>query len=205
MKWEPVLVMLALVAIGLWVTYAPATPHALRPGAETTKFTLGASKGELEIVGDTAGSRSFRFLPKSGRATEPMSEAEVRRFLGDDIVDQAVTSSGNKLFRALNITSWGSFVWLSIGFVGQVLFAGRMIVQWIVSEKRKQSHIPESFWWFSLIGGAMLLVYFAWRQDPIGVLGQTPNVVIYVRNIRLIRKQRRRDAKLAAPSTEERS
>jgi len=41
----------------------------------------------------------------------------------------------------------------------------------------------------------MLLIYFIWRQDPIGVLGQAPNVVIYVRNIRLIRKQRRRDAK----------
>ncbi len=195
MKWEPLLVMLLLVGVGFWITYRPGTRHALRPGAETSKFTIGAAKGELEVLEALAGVRTYRFLPKTGDPSPVLSESQITSLLGPEIVDQAVSTSGNRLFRALNISSWGSFVWLSIGFVGQVLFAGRMVLQWIVSEKKKQSHIPESFWWFSLIGGGMLLIYFIWRQDPIGVLGQAPNVVIYVRNIRLIRKQRRRDAK----------
>lgn len=195
MKWEPLLAMVALLALGMWVVYGPSIRHDLRPDATTSKFTFGAAKGELEAVTTPDGQRTFRFLPQKGTPTPILSEAQLRATFGDAITDQAVNVSGNTLFRALNITSWTSFVWLSVGFLGQMLFFGRMFVQWLVSEKKKQSHIPESFWWFSLLGGVMLFVYFAWRQDPIGVIGQTSGVVIYARNIRLIYKRRRRDAR----------
>jgi lipid-A-disaccharide synthase-like uncharacterized protein len=66
------------------------------------------------------------------------------------------------------------------------------MIQWIVSERQKQSVVPEAFWWLSLAGGIALFAYFAWRQDIVGVLGQTSGVVIYARNIRLIHKRRRR-------------
>jgi lipid-A-disaccharide synthase-like uncharacterized protein len=80
---------------------------------------------------------------------------------------------------------------------------GRMLIQWIVSEKERRSHITPAFWWFSLLGGTMLFVYFVWRQDPIAIFGQSTGVVIYARNLRLIYKQRRRDARAAAASAME--
>lgn len=198
MKWEPVLAMVALLALGLWVVYGPSIRHDLRPGATTAKFTLGGAKGELEVVGEEPGARSIRFLPRSGAAGPVVPESQLEAVMGPEAAQQALALSGNTLFRALNITSWASLAWLTIGFVGQGLFFGRMLVQWIVSERLRQSHIPESFWWFSFLGGMMLFVYFAWRQDPVGVIGQTSGVVIYARNIRLIHKQRRRQARESA-------
>lgn len=198
MKWEPVAAMAALLLLGLWVVYGPQVRHDLRPGAATTKFVVGAAKGELEVVADPRGARTFRFLPNRGQPSPVLSEAQLRATLGDDATDQAIAITGSTLFRALNVTGWGSLAWVAIGLAGQVLFFGRMLVQWIVSERKRQSHIPESFWWYSLLGGILLFTYFAWRQDPIGVLGQTSGVVIYARNIRLIHKHRRRAQRAAA-------
>jgi lipid-A-disaccharide synthase-like uncharacterized protein len=67
-----------------------------------------------------------------------------------------------------------------------------MLLQWFVSERKRESVIPEAFWWLSLIGGVALFAYFVWRQDIVGVLGQSSGLVIYARNIRLIYKQRKR-------------
>ncbi len=205
MKWEPLAAMLLLLLVGMWVVYAPSLRHDLRPGATSAAFQIGGGKGELEVLTEPDGRRTFRMLPSAGPASPVRSEAEMRAFLGDAVIDRAVDVSGNALFRLLHITGWGSFVWLTIGALGQTLFFGRMFIQWLVSERKRESHIPESFWWFSFFGGVMLFVYFAWRQDPIGVIGQTSGVVIYARNIRLIHKQRQRAARAAAapsnPST----
>ncbi len=75
---------------------------------------------------------------------------------------------------------WG---WLAFGYTGQALFTGRMLVQWIATEKHKESVIPVLFWWFSLIGGMILLVYFLRRGDPVGILGQLFGSVVYARNL----------------------
>ena len=104
------------------------------------------------------------------------------------------------MFKALNITTWTNMVWIGIGLLGQVAFSGRMILQWIVSEKHRRSVISESFWWFSLFGGLTLFSYFVWRADPVGILGQASGIVIYIRNIRLLRKHARREARAAAPA-----
>ncbi|MGD9688220.1 MAG: lipid-A-disaccharide synthase N-terminal domain-containing protein [Phycisphaerales bacterium] len=197
MKWEPVAAMVALLLLGMWVVYGPQIRHELRPDVVTTKFVIGGAKGELEMATDAAGARSFRLLPASGRASRVFTEQEFRSLVGDDIADHALRTLGNTLFRALNVTGYGSLVWVVVGFAGQMLFFGRMLIQWVVSEKRREVAIPESFWWFSLFGGVLLFTYFAWRQDPIGVLGQTSGVVIYARNIRLLHKRRARDARSA--------
>jgi lipid-A-disaccharide synthase-like uncharacterized protein len=61
-----------------------------------------------------------------------------------------------------------------------------MLVQWIATEKRRQSVVPALFWWFSLFGGLVLLIYFLRRGDPVGALGQLFGFVVYARNLMLI-------------------
>ena len=61
-----------------------------------------------------------------------------------------------------------------------------MLVQWLTSEKSKRSVVPVSFWWMSLVGATMLLVYFIWRRDIVGILGQATGWIIYIRNLVLI-------------------
>jgi len=81
--------------------------------------------------------------------------------------------------------------WLLLGFAGQALFSARFLVQWISSERRKQSFIPIAFWYFSLAGGATLFAYALHIGDPVFILGQSMGVLIYSRNLYFIHKQRR--------------
>lgn len=76
-----------------------------------------------------------------------------------------------------------------LGFIGQAMFSMRFIIQWIASEKAKKSVIPFSFWIFSLSGSSLLLIYAIYRKDPVFILGQAPNLLIYSRNIWLIKKK----------------
>lgn len=77
--------------------------------------------------------------------------------------------------------------WLAIGFLGQALFSARFLVQWMISEIRRESVVPYIFWWFSLAGGATLLAYAIWRQDPVFITGQAFGLIVYMRNLMLIR------------------
>ncbi|MGE3175115.1 MAG: lipid-A-disaccharide synthase N-terminal domain-containing protein [Planctomycetota bacterium] len=88
----------------------------------------------------------------------------------------------------LNVSSPAGFAWVLLGLLGQVLFTGRMLVQWLVSERSGRSVVPPAFWWMSLVGATMLLVYFVWRKEPIGVLGQATGWFIYVRNLWMIHR-----------------
>jgi len=80
--------------------------------------------------------------------------------------------------------------WLALGFAAQALFAGRFIVQWIASERKRRSVVPVAFWYLSIAGSAMLLVYAIHRRDPVFILGQSTGVLIYGRNLHLIRRTR---------------
>jgi lipid-A-disaccharide synthase-like uncharacterized protein len=79
-------------------------------------------------------------------------------------------------------------IWLGIGFLGQGLFFGRWVVQWITSEKRAESQVPISFWYMSLIGGLITLAYAIYRKDPVFIAGQSIGSVVYIRNLMLIRR-----------------
>lgn len=81
-------------------------------------------------------------------------------------------------------------VWLGIGFLAQLMFSMRFILQWIASERAKRSVMPEVFWYFSVAGGAMLFAYAIYRGDPVFILGQGMGLFIYARNIQLIWKQK---------------
>lgn len=75
-----------------------------------------------------------------------------------------------------------------LGFVGQFFFSMRFVVQWIASEKHKKSVVPLSFWIFSILGSSLLLIYAIYRKDPVFILGQAPNLLIYFRNIWFIKR-----------------
>ena len=82
-------------------------------------------------------------------------------------------------------------LWIGIGFAGQLLFTSRFLVQWIASERRRESVVPVAFWWFSLAGGVTLLSYALWRHDPVFILGQAMGLVVYARNLALIHAKNR--------------
>ena len=82
--------------------------------------------------------------------------------------------------------------WVIVGFAGQALFMMRFLIQWLSSEKARRSVIPNAFWFFSLGGGAILLIYALHKRDPVFALGQGLGLFIYLRNFALILKARRR-------------
>tara|TARA_B100000941_G_C28115125_1_gene355225 strand:+ start:80 stop:418 length:339 start_codon:yes stop_codon:yes gene_type:complete len=82
-----------------------------------------------------------------------------------------------------------SLSWLVVGFLGQLFFSARFIVQWIYSEINKKSIIPLAFWFFSILGGVTLLAYAIHRKDPVFILGQSAGLLIYGRNLYFINKQ----------------
>jgi len=81
--------------------------------------------------------------------------------------------------------------WIVLGFVAQAMFTMRFVVQWLASEREKRSVVPIAFWFFSLGGGTLLLVYAIQRQDPVFIAGQAMGLFIYVRNLWLIFNERR--------------
>lgn len=85
----------------------------------------------------------------------------------------------------------GKAIWLVVGFAGQAMFFMRFLVQWIQSEREGRSVVPIAFWYFSILGGLTLLTYALYRRDPVFIAGQSTGVLIYGRNLHLIRRERR--------------
>jgi len=81
--------------------------------------------------------------------------------------------------------------WVVLGFVAQALFMMRFLVQWVASERAKRSVVPIAFWFFSLGGGALLLIYSIQREDPVFIAGQALGLFIYIRNLWLIANERK--------------
>lgn len=80
-------------------------------------------------------------------------------------------------------------IWIATGFLGQGLFFGRWIVQWLASERSASSKVPISFWYLSLIGGLITLAYAIYRKDPVFIAGQSIGSIVYVRNLMLIYRE----------------
>jgi lipid-A-disaccharide synthase-like uncharacterized protein len=85
-------------------------------------------------------------------------------------------------------------IWLIIGFLGQGFFFMRFIVQWIASERARKSIVPNAFWFFSIGGGIVLLIYAIYRADPVFIAGQALGLVIYSRNIFFVFREKREAA-----------
>ena len=93
-------------------------------------------------------------------------------------------------FSELWNASGGEKVWLAVGLGGQLLFTARFVIQWIVSERKKRSVIPVAFWYLSLAGSLVLLIYAIHIRNLVFLLGFSFNSVVYLRNLRLIYRQR---------------
>lgn len=100
----------------------------------------------------------------------------------------------DRVFAILHVSGWGEFWWVAFGLLGQLMFTGRFLVQWIASERARRSVVPLAFWYLSMAGGLILLSYAIWRRDVVFILGQSTGVFIYARNLYLIHRERNADA-----------
>lgn len=96
------------------------------------------------------------------------------------------------ILSLMHVETSADALWVIVGLLGQLMFTGRFIVQWIASEKAGRSVVPIAFWYFSILGGLIVLAYGLRKLDPVIILGQLPGTVIYSRNLWLIYKEKRR-------------
>jgi lipid-A-disaccharide synthase-like uncharacterized protein len=163
----PVLVWFVLVQTGQ--IGKPGEP--LRP-----PFNLSDRIVTIEVAPDSEGTLRARFDGWKEGDPELSADEFYTEVLGR-------TRTLPAIYRILDVTSLTGVLWVVFGFAGQAVFMGRMIAQWLASEKAKSSVVPPIFWWMSLLGSSMLMVYFLWRKDLVGFLGQSTGWVIYIRNL----------------------
>jgi hypothetical protein len=198
MKWEPGVLMVLVLGIGVWLVMGPHGVNK-RAGAQFVDFQVGSQKGIVEYFEPAAGAEpQLQVKLRGGFESPVMGPAEFKKQFGEQAYKGVAEIGSNPVFRMTKSTSWGSVAWFSVGMLGQIVFGGRMIVQWLASEKSKKSVVPPVFWWLSLFGGVTVFAYFVWRQDLVGVLGQCSGIVVYARNLKLIAKQKKRAEQEAA-------
>lgn len=90
------------------------------------------------------------------------------------------------------MVNWGDTpFWLAFGLLGNAAFASRFLVQWIASEGAGESVVPKAFWYLSIVGSLILLLYALHVKNIVFTLAYLPNCVVYVRNLVLIERKER--------------
>jgi lipid-A-disaccharide synthase-like uncharacterized protein len=168
-----------IVGLGMWVYFSITETNPIqRPGGVQVTVQL-ADAWDKAVLYKQDDHWMFAVTKHDGEVLDVTADELAARMHRD----RTQRSWGQTL---LNVSNPFGYVWVGLGLLGQVLFTGRMIVQWLVSEKNKKSVVPPVFWWMSLGGSTMLMLYFLWRRDPIGLLGQSFGWFIYVRNLWMI-------------------
>ena len=149
-------------------------------------FKLSDRLAWLEIEATSDGASAIALKNKQG---------EIEIYSAEKFLEQVAQAQGSNrslpplVFRRIfNLTSWTGVFWVCIGLFGQILFTGRMIVQWLTSEKLKRSMVPVSFWWLSLSGNLLLLAYVVELGDPVFIAGFLPGPLVQARNLWLLRR-----------------
>lgn len=194
--------ILALAVLAGWLPLAAAAAAPVSLPAQALSAADSTAE-RVDVPIDWAGYRRHAELlgtPDGPRYRVVRTDGSAESLTPDAFAARAIEVDRGRapIERALNVTGWVGIAWVTFGLLGQVIFMGRMVVQWLASEKKKQSIVPPTFWFMSLVGSVMLLIYFVWRWDIVGVLGQSLGSVIYVRNIMLIRSHARRSSALDA-------
>ena len=91
--------------------------------------------------------------------------------------------------------------WIAFGLLGNAAFFSRFLVQWIASERAGKSLVPIAFWYLSIVGSAILLIYAIHRRDPIFTLAYLPNAFVYTRNLVLLRREQREALPARGPNS----
>ncbi|AFX99684.1 lipid A Biosynthesis N-terminal domain protein [Candidatus Endolissoclinum faulkneri L2] len=99
----------------------------------------------------------------------------------------------NKIEEACSYISNTETMMVTVGCIGQTIFTLRFLVQWLQSEIIRKSVIPLSFWYLSISGGVLLFMYALWRQDLVFIFGQGTGILIYIRNLWIIHKERKKN------------
>ncbi|MEL7087846.1 MAG: lipid-A-disaccharide synthase N-terminal domain-containing protein [Planctomycetota bacterium] len=170
----------ACVVLAITAVAVAATADETGGGGGEVSINLQERIGAIAIIDDGGTLRVAR-----GGTTY-----SAEQYLALIDAQQGRRDAGGPVFRVLNITTAVGVLWVGLGLLGQLLFTGRMVVQWLVSEKHGRSVVPPVFWYLSLAGASLLLAYFVWRKDIVGVLGQGTGWAIYARNLYLIRRNR---------------
>ena len=95
-------------------------------------------------------------------------------------------------------------LWVAFGLAGQIIFGSRFIIQWIASERKKVSYIPIVFWYLSLTGGVITLIYAIHIRDTVFTIAQGAGLIVYLRNLMLIYSRRHADPGTAQPTSPDR-
>ncbi|MFA7332489.1 MAG: lipid-A-disaccharide synthase N-terminal domain-containing protein [Candidatus Delongbacteria bacterium] len=78
--------------------------------------------------------------------------------------------------------------WMLVGWAGQLIFLTRFPLQWWRAERSGKVDLPATFWWISLLGSTLLLLYATWRHDWVIVSGQAVGLLAYGRNLVLLHR-----------------
>ncbi len=181
-----------LAGLAVWVYFSLTETGPARPGGVEVTVQLPDARDKALLFRDDTQHYRFLIHQHDGRLVELTPDELAGRMHRE----RSTRSWGQTL---LNISSPFGYFWVGLGFLGQVLFTGRMVIQWLVSEKQKKSVVPPVFWWMSLGGATMLMAYFLWRRDPIGLLGQAFGWFIYIRNLWMIYRPASESPAVIAP------
>jgi lipid-A-disaccharide synthase-like uncharacterized protein len=172
----------ALVA-ALALAFSPVAPATPVPAIAAAAQRVGGQGVDLQRrLGDIEVVRT----PEGDRVKIGEENVDAEAYVARIFEAQQEQRGKGFLYALFNITTPWGILWVGLGFAGQALFTFRMVLQWLASEKQKRSVIPVAFWWGSLFGGLMLLAYFSWRKDIVGVVGQSTGAFVYARNLILI-------------------
>jgi lipid-A-disaccharide synthase-like uncharacterized protein len=157
-------------------------PPSPIPGAVPTKLRLVDASAQVYLQQQADGTLQY-FVCRPGAAPQKAGFEELTTQIYQAGREGHLASTLRDLGAYSGASSTTVWFWLLVGFFGQLLFTGRMLVQWIASERKGTSIVPPMFWWMSLVGSLVLVAYFLWRRDPNGLLGQAFGSFVYLRNI----------------------
>jgi len=153
---------------------------------DKTKYIIN-SIGALKNGFDHIYINGSKFDLADGK-TISLVDGELKQFEEvDPIIEKAVDKESKSIIYP---KPDDSIFWLVIGLIAQTLFTSRMLVQWLASEKAGRSIVPVLFWYLSLSGSTLLFTYAVYRQDPVFIIGQGSGLIVYIRNLVLIKKHK---------------
>jgi lipid-A-disaccharide synthase-like uncharacterized protein/lauroyl/myristoyl acyltransferase len=145
-----------------------------------------------QVVSLVVALRNLHLQRRSALADRVAGATPRSRWLETALVGGIVMTTALAAVMAVLLPEPVPPLWLLVGLIGQFVFGLRFALQILASERQGESVMPLGFWYCSIAGSALLLAYACYRLDPVFMLANAPNVLVYVRNLQLIYRERRR-------------